>query len=138
MLLGCLVVILRVSRISNLKSSSSTLRLMVGLTRSFQLGMVNLPLRPHGRGTIVLESSDPRVDPVVDHDYLTDPLDILVLAEGCAFANEILFTGSGTKDIVKNTWRKKQAHNKYITRDDWVPYVKEMATTCMISTISTS
>lgn len=95
--------------------------------------MITQLFAPHARGTVVLSSADPSEEPIVDHDYLNNPLDVLVLAEGCALANEIVLAGSGTKNVVKNTWPKEPAHNKYTTRDDWVPYVKDMATTCMIS-----
>lgn len=93
--------------------------------------MISQLFAPHCRGTVVLNSKNPSENPVVDHDYLSNPLDVLVLAEACAMANEIVLEGSGTKDIVKNSWPREPALNEFKTRDDWVPYVKDMATTCM-------
>ncbi|TPX23211.1 hypothetical protein DIZ76_012537 [Coccidioides immitis] len=85
---------------------------------------------PRSRGTVTLNSSDPRENPVVHCNYLDDPLDLLVLAEACRFANEIVMTGTGTKDIVKGSWPPELTHHTYKTREEWVPYVKEHATTC--------
>lgn len=81
------------------------------------------------RGTVRLKSKDPRDEPDVDCGYLTDPLDLEVLAEGCNFANDIIMNGSGTKDIVKGGWPAGADHHTYKTRDQWKPFVKEHGTT---------
>ena len=88
---------------------------------------------PKSRGSVTLKSADPFENPVVDCNYLADPLDLLVLAEGCRFGNEIVMNGAGTKDIVKGSWPQQLNHHTYKTREDWVPYVKEHATTCTSS-----
>lgn len=49
---------------------------------------------PKSRGSVTLKSADPMVDPVVDYNYLADPLDVLVLSEGCRFGNEMVMKGS--------------------------------------------
>ncbi|CAG9987896.1 unnamed protein product [Clonostachys byssicola] len=85
---------------------------------------------PRSRGTVSLQSADAKGIPVVDCGYLTDPLDVEVLAEACRFGNEIVMSGEGTKDIVKGSWPPEASHHKLTTREDWVPFVKENATTC--------
>lgn len=59
---------------------------------------------PRSKGTVVLRSKDPLENPIVDHNYLSDPLDVLVLTEGVRMSNEIVMKGKGTKDIVKGSW----------------------------------
>ncbi|KAF2135973.1 GMC oxidoreductase [Aplosporella prunicola CBS 121167] len=85
---------------------------------------------PRSRGTVTLDSKDARANPVVDHNYLADPLDLLVLSEGCAMANEVVMSGKGTKDVVKGAWPPTAKHHTFKTREDWAPYVREQATTC--------
>ncbi|KAK2754667.1 hypothetical protein FQN54_006800 [Arachnomyces sp. PD_36] len=85
---------------------------------------------PRSRGSVTLKSADPFDNPVVDCNYLDDPLDLLVLTEACRFGNEIVMNGKGTKDIVKGSWPPELSHHTYKTREQWVPYVKEHATTC--------
>ncbi|KXX83468.1 Pyranose dehydrogenase 3 [Madurella mycetomatis] len=85
---------------------------------------------PRSRGTVTLRSADPTAAPVVDCNYLADPLDVEVLAEACRFGNEIVTQGAGTKDIVKGSWPPELAHHRFATREEWIPYVRENATTC--------
>ena len=53
---------------------------------------------------MTLKSTDPMGNPVVDCNYLSDPLDLLVMTEGCRLGNEIVMEGAGTNDIVKGSW----------------------------------
>ncbi|KAL4724088.1 hypothetical protein ACLX1H_008697 [Fusarium chlamydosporum] len=85
---------------------------------------------PKSRGTVTLRNTDATAIPVVDCNYLSDPLDLEVLAEACAYGNEIITEGAGTKDIVKGSWPSDLVHHKYKTREDWKEYVKDNATTC--------
>jgi choline dehydrogenase-like flavoprotein len=85
---------------------------------------------PRSRGTVTLKSKDPKENLVIDCNYLSDPLDLLVLTEACRFGNEIVMNGAGTKDIVKGSWPPNLNHHTYKTREEWIPYVKEHATTC--------
>ncbi|KAH6676255.1 hypothetical protein B0J14DRAFT_585158 [Halenospora varia] len=85
---------------------------------------------PKSRGSVTLKSSDPKDNPVVDHNYLADELDVLVLSEACKFANEIITQGKGTAEITEGSWPATLTHHKHNKREDWVPYVKENATTC--------
>ncbi|ATY67472.1 Glucose-methanol-choline oxidoreductase [Cordyceps militaris] len=84
---------------------------------------------PRSRGTVALKDANPLSAPVVDCQYLSDPLDVEVLAEACRFGNEIITQGSGTKDVVKGSWPPEAAHHTFSSRADWVPYVKNNATT---------
>jgi len=79
---------------------------------------------------VKLKSKNPKENPVVDHRYLSHELDLLVLSEGCSFANEIIVKGKGTKDIVEGAWPKNLTFHAHTTREEWVPFVKENATTC--------
>ncbi|KAM0251631.1 hypothetical protein ACHAP5_001640 [Fusarium lateritium] len=85
---------------------------------------------PKSRGTVTLRNADATAIPVVDCNYLSDPLDLEVLAEACAFGNEIVTEGPATKDLVKGSWPSELAHHKFKTREDWKEYVKDNATTC--------
>jgi choline dehydrogenase-like flavoprotein len=58
---------------------------------------------------------------------------MLVLTEACRFGNEIVMNGAGTKDIVKGSWPPNLKHHTYKAREEWIPYVKEHATTCKSS-----
>ena len=82
---------------------------------------------------MTLKSADPKDNPVVNHNYLAEDLDVVVLSEACKFANEIITQGKGTKDIVAGSWPEKLTHHKHTTREEWVPFVKENATTCINS-----
>ncbi|KAJ5614685.1 hypothetical protein N7528_008339 [Penicillium herquei] len=85
---------------------------------------------PKSRGSVTLSSTDPTVNPIVDCNYLDDPLDLLVLSEACKFGNEVVMKGAGTKDIVKGSWPPNLSHHNHKSREEWIPYVKEHATTC--------
>lgn len=92
--------------------------------------LCTLLFNQHSRGSVTLHSSDPLENPIVDHRYLDDPLDMLVMTEACRFANEIVMDGKGTKDIVKGSWPAELAHHKYTKREDWEQHVRQHATTC--------
>ncbi|KAG0127752.1 hypothetical protein HOY82DRAFT_586762 [Tuber indicum] len=85
---------------------------------------------PRSRGSVRLRSRDPRVNPVVEHNYLSDELDLEVLAEACRLSNEIVMDGSGTRDAISGSWPDSATHHKLRTRDDWKPFVKKNATSC--------
>lgn len=85
------------------------------------------------RGTVTLAGRDPRANPVVDAAFLQHELDLLVLSEGCRFADEIVMEGAGTKDVVRGSWPEGLGYGekgKLRSREEWVPYVKDHATTC--------
>ncbi|WPH03044.1 Hypothetical protein R9X50_00591800 [Acrodontium crateriforme] len=85
---------------------------------------------PRSRGTVKLKSTNPADNPIIDHQYLSDPLDLAVLSEACAYGNEIVTKGRGTKSILKGAWPADLTHHTYTHRDEWKPYVKDHATTC--------
>ncbi|KAF2261412.1 glucose-methanol-choline oxidoreductase-like protein [Lojkania enalia] len=82
------------------------------------------------RGTVALRSKECADNPFVDHNYLADDLDMLVLSEGCRMANEIVMKGRGTRDVVRGSWPEGEGHHRFETRDEWVPYIRQHATTC--------
>ncbi|KAJ4292480.1 hypothetical protein N0V90_009142 [Kalmusia sp. IMI 367209] len=84
----------------------------------------------HSRGSVTLKSADPLENPIIDHNYLDDPLDVLVLSEGCQYANEIVMNGKGTKDIIKGSWPVNLTHHTNTKREDWESHVRQHATTC--------
>lgn len=85
---------------------------------------------PRSRGYVKLRSADPMDPPIVQHNYLADPLDLLVYAEGCALGAEIVKQGEGTKDIVLGAWPPEDKHYGFTDLEQWKDYVKENATTC--------
>jgi choline dehydrogenase-like flavoprotein len=85
---------------------------------------------PKSRGCITLKSADPKDNPIVDHKYLSEELDVVVLSEACKFANEIITQGKGTKDIFDGSWPAELTHHKHTKREEWVPFVRDNATTC--------
>jgi choline dehydrogenase-like flavoprotein len=82
------------------------------------------------RGELTLRSLDPAANPKVQHNYLSDPLDMLVFSEACRLANEVAIDGAGTKDIVVGSWPAAQGHNKYTSREEWQHAIRERADTC--------
>ncbi|KAJ9625007.1 hypothetical protein H2203_004958 [Taxawa tesnikishii (nom. ined.)] len=92
--------------------------------------MITELFSPRSKGSVTLSSRDPLANPVVDHNYLSDPLDLLVLSEGVRLGNEIVTRGAGTRDLVKGSWPSNLTHHTHTNREDWVPYVKQHATTC--------
>lgn len=73
--------------------------------------MITELFAPRSKGTVTLKSTDPFENPVIDCNYLSDPLDLLVLSEGCRLGNEIVMRGSGTKDVVKGSWPPSEKHD---------------------------
>lgn len=109
--------------------------------------MITELFSPRSKGTVVLKSKDPLENPIVDHNYLSDPLDLLVLTEGVRMGNEVVMQGTGTKDLVKGSWPGRHrfpstfenelikstanlTHHAFTKREEWIPLVKQHATTC--------
>ncbi|KAF2821653.1 glucose-methanol-choline oxidoreductase [Ophiobolus disseminans] len=82
------------------------------------------------RGDVTLRSTDPTQNPKVQHNYLSDPLDMLVFSEACRLANEIVINSIGTKDLVVGSWPAAQGHDKYTSREEWQDAIRESADTC--------
>ncbi|TGO59947.1 hypothetical protein BOTNAR_0153g00010 [Botryotinia narcissicola] len=85
---------------------------------------------PQMASEVSLKSSDPTENPIVNHRYLEDPLDMLVFSEGCRMANEIATRGIGTKDIVIGSWPQSRNHHTFTTREEWVPIIRSNVDTC--------
>jgi choline dehydrogenase len=60
---------------------------------TFAEGLNILPtlLYPKSRGSVALRSSDARVHPAIDPNYLADPDDVEVLAGGVLLAEKLAF-----------------------------------------------
>jgi choline dehydrogenase-like flavoprotein len=71
----------------------------------------------HSRGTVALKSTDALDTPIVDHAYMADSLDMLVMSEACRFGNEIIMAGKGTKDVIKGSWPADLAHHTFTKRE---------------------
>lgn len=93
-------------------------------------GLISELFSPRSKGTVTLASKDPLAIPVVDHNYLSDPLDMLVISEACRFGNEIVMGGAGTKDIIKGSWPADLTHHAFTERKEWEAHVRQNATTC--------
>ena len=81
------------------------------------------------RGEVKLESTDCRKNPIVDHSYLSDKRDLLMMSEGVRFANELVTTGEGTKDLIKGSWPPGAKHHLNKSNEDWQPFVQKYAST---------
>ncbi|KAH7401872.1 putative GMC oxidoreductase [Phaeosphaeria sp. MPI-PUGE-AT-0046c] len=96
----------------------------------YAFAMATIFFSAKSRGDIKLASTDPTANPKVQHNYLADPLDMLVFSEACRLANEIAIDGVGTKDVVVGSWPTTQRHDKYTTREQWQEAIRERADTC--------
>jgi hypothetical protein len=96
-------------------------------------GMCVMMFGAKSRGSVTLKSSDAKDNPVVDHNYFADPLDMLVMSEACRFGNEIVTQGKGTAGVVEGSWPANLVHHRHTLRDDWIPFLKENATTCKMN-----
>jgi len=74
------------------------------LENKHAFAMITELFSPRSKGTVTLKSKDPQDNPIVNPNWLSDELDMLVLSEGVRFGNEIVMQGKGTKDIVKGAW----------------------------------
>ena len=81
------------------------------------------------RGEVKLKSTDPFENAIVDHKYLSDKRDLTMMSEGVRFANEIVMTGAGTKDVVKGGWPPGEKHHLNKTNEDWQPFVQKYTST---------
>jgi choline dehydrogenase-like flavoprotein len=95
---------------------------------AFAMGVVLF--NQQSRGTVTLKSKNHLDNPVVDHNYLANPLDMLVFSKACQFANEIVVEGKGTKDVISGSWPANLSHHLNTSSEDWEHYVRENATTC--------
>jgi len=84
------------------------------------------------RGEVTLGSTDPLANPKVQHNFLADPLDMLVFSEGCRLANEIALEGAGTKDIIIGSWPAAHGHDKFTQREQWQEAIRQRADTCKL------
>jgi len=92
--------------------------------------MVTTLFAGRSRGEVTLKNTDPTQNPIVDHKHLSDPLDLLVLSEGCRLANEVAVEGKGTKDFITGSWPSHLTHHTSKDRDEWGSFVKKNADTC--------
>ncbi|KAF2250928.1 GMC oxidoreductase [Trematosphaeria pertusa] len=85
---------------------------------------------PRSRGYVRLASKDPEENAIIHHNWLSDPLDVLVYAEACKLGAEIMLEGSGTKDLIRGPWPPGDKHTDFTTVGQWEKYVRDNATTC--------
>ncbi|GAA4929240.1 choline dehydrogenase-like flavoprotein [Actinomycetospora succinea] len=92
------------------------------------ISLTTLLLHQRSRGSVTLSSFHPLAPPTIDHAYLSDPLDVALLAWGCRFAHDIMTTGAGTSEVTAGPWPRDVA--KPDTVDEWKQFVRDNATTC--------
>lgn len=90
--------------------------------------MITLLCGQQARGTVRLSSNDSTSKPIIDHSLLKNELDIVVLAEGCRVAHEVLMNGSATKDIILGPWPKTASYPT--TLNEWKEHVKDSTVSC--------
>jgi choline dehydrogenase-like flavoprotein len=57
---------------------------------SWEISAAVWALQPRSRGSVRLQSPDPRDPPAIDHGFLSDPRDVEVLAEGVELLRELV------------------------------------------------
>ncbi|KAK0113659.1 hypothetical protein ONS96_014515 [Cadophora gregata f. sp. sojae] len=57
-------------------------------------------------------------NPVEDHNYLAEELDILALSEACKCANEIITQGKGTRAIGDGSWPTESTYHENTEREE--------------------
>ena len=95
----------------------------------FALAMCCFLCGMQSRGYVKLNSTNPLENPIVDHRYMSDKRDLIMMSEGVRFANEIVMQGAGTKDVVKGAWPPGATHHLNKTNEDWHDFVKKYAST---------
>lgn len=111
--------------------------------------MMTLLFAQQSRGTVSLSSRDPFAPPKIDPRYLEDPLDLLILAEGCKFAHELVTKSSALAPHLKKHGFLPVLNGKYAELWDgqasWDDYVREHtatahhpAGTCRMGRVQTS
>jgi len=83
------------------------------------------PLRPHSRGEIYLESTDPTRAPVIQPNYLQDPRDLELMLEGSRMSREI-FLQPGF-DSIRNGFIFPEKQNP--TREEEIDFIRRKAET---------
>ena len=95
----------------------------------FALAMCCFLCGARSRGKVTIKNTDPFEPPAVDPNYLSDKRDLLMMAEGVRFANEVVMEGAGTKDIIKGSWPPSAKHHLNKTNADWHEHVQRYAST---------
>lgn len=88
----------------------------MGTDKKHAFAMITELFSPRSKGTVTLKSTDPSENPIIDCNYLSDPLDLLVLTEGCQLGNEIVLKGAGTKDVVAGSWPQGRCPSGIVTK----------------------
>ena len=92
--------------------------------------MITTLFGARSRGEVTVNNLDPAANPVVDHKHFSDPLDLLVLAEGCRLANEVVIEGNATKRVITGSWPEGLTHHTFKERAEWEGYLRKNAGTC--------
>jgi hypothetical protein len=53
---------------------------------------------------VALKSADSKDNPVMNHNSLSEELDVVVLSEACKFSNDIITKGKRTASITEGSW----------------------------------
>ena len=85
----------------------------------FAFTMCRFLCRLQSRGEVKLKTTKARNNPIADRKYLSDKLDLLMMSEGVRFANEIVTTSEGTKDLIKSACPPGAQHHLNKTNEDW-------------------
>jgi choline dehydrogenase-like flavoprotein len=90
------------------------------LQRQSIVTMYPLVLHPRSRGHIGLRSADPDADPVIAHNLLGDPEDIVDLREACRAARRMVTGPSFKQSVIAET----APTDKVQSDDDWEGYLR--------------
>lgn len=89
-------------------------------------------LRPKSRGSVTLQSNNPRHPPIIDPNYLSHPDDVITLVKGIKFvlalANTTAFANPYRPKFYDRHLRQCAQH-RFGSDEYWVCYVRHMAST---------
>lgn len=93
-------------------------------------GLIIMGLGALSRGYLKLRSRNPRDKPIIQQNYLSHPLDVILLAEACKLGAEIILEGKGTKELIMGSWPPEDKHHLFTELSQWEDFVRKNATTC--------
>jgi len=82
-------------------------------------------LRPHSRGTVGLNSADPKAAPKIDPNYLSDPRDIETMIAGAKIVRQVMKAPS----LKKYEQKELLGIHDDMTDDEWEAHIRNRADT---------
>lgn len=77
-------------------------------------------LRPMSRGSVTLRSANANDYPIINYNYLDNPVDLVGLREGVRFVDEVILRGDGLRDEIIGEYPKEVPRNSDQEMEEWV------------------